>query len=58
MAAKPRTNPEKVRLTADPDPGDAFPPDEDVSVPPPGSDRTVGSPDPDAAGKGRPRKEE
>ena len=37
---------------------DAFPAEKDVSVPPPGSDQTLGSRDPESARKGRPRKAE
>jgi hypothetical protein len=59
MAAKPRSSPgpsPKVKLPAEEGATDAFPPDEDVSIPPPGSDQTLGSMDPDAGRKGRPRK--
>ncbi len=58
MPAKSKPDPDDVKLTADEDPGDAFPPDKDISVPPPGSDRTLGAEDPDAGGIGRPRKPE
>jgi len=62
MAAKPRFTSGRP-VAADqqplPDPAtDAFPAEEDVSVPPPGSDQTLGTPDPDSARKGRPHKAE
>jgi hypothetical protein len=59
MPAKPHS-PDKlrpnIRLPAEQGPTDAFPPDEDVSIPPPGSDQTVGALDPEAEREGRPRK--
>lgn len=62
MAEKPRfTSGRKVAADRQPlpDPAtDAFPAEKDVSVPPPGSDQTLGSRDPETERKGRPRKPE
>ena len=61
MAAKPQSpSPPlpKVELPAEDGATDAFPADDDVSIPPPGSDQTVGAFDPEKARKGRPGKPE